>query len=190
MKRLGSLLAVVVLAGSLVAVLTLTSPQPASGQGQKGAFVTVVNTPAQPVPVDARQAGTWLIRNADERGRQPYHEKLNLYTNDSAMVQGTVPVPEGKRLVVEYLSAYVLGPGPAVVTVHAGVAGAYNQGAWLSVDRIRNSSVPGGLKTYFGGEMVRCYGEPGGELNVTVYVDGATQFNSYISVVGYLVDIP
>lgn len=174
-------IAAVVVGISLLAARPLSSTIPPPGQSPES--VVVVNSPA------VGQSGTWTVRNADERGRQPYHETVNVYSNSGEFASGTISIPAGKRLVVEYISAYALGPGPAVVALHPGT-GDFLRGAWLSVDKQRNAVVPGGFKTYYGGEMVRYYGEPGGTLTVTTRVEGATVFNSYVNVIGYLVDVP
>lgn len=180
--------------------------------------VRVVNTESEPVPVKiegttavsgdvqvtnkptvkAEQSGPWnvgldsaanTVRSADERGRQPYQETFNIMTNTDRWASAEVLVPAGKRLVVEYLSGYVLASGPAVISLQPTVGG-YHPGVWVAVDKVRMADVPGGLHNYFGGELVRYYGEPGATITAAVYVDAAVQFNAYVNVIGYLVDVP
>lgn len=101
----------------------------AAPQVPPSAPVTVVNTPANPVPVTGSlgvsgtvsvsgtvpvtQSGTWSVevadplntKNIDEHGRNPFTVKASCSSSDSNFCSASMPpVPAGKRLVLEYVS--------------------------------------------------------------------------------------
>ena len=115
------------LVGLLFPALALGAPQ-----NPPSAPVTVVNTEANPVPitgsttvsgavsisgtVPVTQSGTWNVgvagtlnaKNIDERGRNPFAvQTFCSSSNSNSCFSSMPPVPAGKRLVLEYVSAFM-----------------------------------------------------------------------------------
>jgi len=185
------------LGGTAIAVLIATSFATAYGQGngnnqpsgQAGGTgtsnVVVTNSPAQPVPV----------KDQDNPARQPFHFSAPISVN-VAFANVNVPVPAGKRLVIEQISAEVhvmqtsgTYPSFGATAFANGVDG----NMWAPMTYVG----PGDDgPNYFAIQQVRLYGDPG--TNVILHLYKSRDINQvysgivsgYISITGYLVNIP
>jgi hypothetical protein len=61
-----------------------------------------VGTPGT-LTVNAKQSGEWIVRDQDQPGRQPYQMSFGAL----AIEGSSPPVPQGKRLVLQFLSIIV-----------------------------------------------------------------------------------
>src|SRR5262245_51844829 len=120
---------------ALAVTLALT-PQHTSAAAPASSQVQVVNTSAQPVPVNgtvgATQSGAWNVgingtptvtignaptapiptRNVDEYDRQPFQQSIavQLMAGEQSDISSTITVPAGKRLVIENVAGQVVVP--------------------------------------------------------------------------------
>ena len=100
-------------AGLSLLVAAVAFVTPPTGRGQKPSpvppaqSVTVVNTESQPVPVTGtvnigNLGGEPLpVRDVDNPARAAFQQTINV----GDLQTGTITVPEGKRLVIEFISA-------------------------------------------------------------------------------------
>ena len=111
-----------ILTGALALAIPQQLPaQQAPGQTPNGGpAVTIVNTPANPVPVNAQQSGSWNVGIAGNSATNPLQvhdvdnaprtafaqtKKLTFNGPDRAVL-GNFDVPDGKRLVIESFSVF------------------------------------------------------------------------------------
>jgi hypothetical protein len=185
---IGRIAMTVLLTSTLTAVAYSQGNGQPSGQAgaQSGATnVVVTNTPAQPVP----------MRDMDNPAKQPFHFTAPLTTN-IAFANVNVPVPAGKRLVIEQISAavHLLGsqgsfPSASVRATTGGVE-AY---AWVPMTYV---GIGDNGFDYFAMHQVRLYADGGTNAVLTLFKSRDIN-NLYtgtvggtISITGYLVNIP
>ena len=130
MDKLKNLL--IAIAGLVVMVGAIIAVTPATGQGQggmNGKDVNVVNTPT----VLAQQSGPWTVgisgtptvrvgntaqapvlgRDVDEPARQPFQRSGEItFAAGEVIAAVEFTVPDGKRLVIEYVSANISSEEP------------------------------------------------------------------------------
>jgi hypothetical protein len=111
---IGALLLVVV---SVILGATVFRTDIAQATGLAGPTVTVVNTPAQAVPV--KQQGTVSVTSTDDPARHAFaFFESDSYESSEKSHAATFTVPEGKRLVIQSVAvnaALTTGVGQALV---------------------------------------------------------------------------
>jgi hypothetical protein len=185
--------------GTAIAVLIATSFATAYGQGngsnqpsgqggtQTPANVVVTNTPAQPVPV----------KDQDTPSAQPFYWQGQPFIAAGQKYIGVfVPVPAGKRLVIEQVSAFALissglsGMVPRL-QVTGGVASMPN--VFVPMTFVGNEP---GTTLFAVTQPMRMYADGG--TSVSVVLVRSTDLNgnysgmvtSTISLIGHLVNLP
>jgi hypothetical protein len=175
--------------------------------------VTVVNTPANPVPVTGSlgvsgtvsisgtvpvtQSGTWNVgvagtlntKNIDERGRNPFSVTVQCSDGSgNSCVASTPPVPAGQRLVLEYVG------GGIQVNTTAGTVGV--QGFVLFIDGTSTElALPprfigsaSGTENYGVSERVLMFAEAGQVLKVQ-FSGWNAHIGGFALLSGYLIDL-
>lgn len=101
----------------ITALLCLLAAAPALATDTKN--VIFVNPPDQPVPTQA--TGITSVQNVNEPALQPFQVRLtiNVAPGDNG-ANVFLDVPAGKRLVIEYASAYGDAPAGQVLTFSVG----------------------------------------------------------------------
>jgi hypothetical protein len=175
--------------------------------------VTVVNTPANPVPVTGSlgvsgtvsisgtvpvtQSGTWNVgvagtlntKNIDERGRNPF--TVQAFCSDGSFnicIASLPPVPAGKRLVLEYVS------GGMQVRTKAGAVGVQDFSLFISGTNTE-LSLPArligssdGTENYRVSERVLMFVEAGQVVQAQVSA-WQTNVSGDVLLSGYLIDL-
>ena len=214
MQKIGSRFLPAIGLAALVAALSLAGPPPSSAV-PPAHDVTVVNTPAQPVPTSAQ--GTTLvagsvgidpanntvqlsstsplsIRDVDNPAFQPFQKTALLTqspgTNASSLTIATVPA--GKRLVIEFISASgQVPPGQhveswPVMTVAPPTGGAQHE-------LLVNAQPPAviGDALFRASQQVRLYADSGSTVQTIIRRNSGAGSATYLMTVsGYLVDVP
>jgi hypothetical protein len=180
------------LGGAVTALLTSSFVLQAAGQTQgatgqaSGAAtdVVVVNGPVEAVPT----------KNQNDGPYQPFSASGNLLLPGGTVTASfTVPVPAGKRLVIEQVSMYFQGQKvSAILTVKATSAG-------LPTDTFVKTPpalYDGGNYKITGTQPVRIFVDGGTTFTIFAYKT-SDQWNTYnavlqggVTVTGYLVDLP
>jgi hypothetical protein len=207
-NRFFTLFKIAGLVGALCPTLALAAPQ-----NPPSAPVTVVNTPANPVPVTGSlgvsgavsisgtvpvtQSGTWNVgvagtlktKNIDERGRNPFTGQAfcNQDSGNSCSVL-MPPVPAGKRLVLEYVSGHMQ------VQTKAGAVGV--QDFFITVDgtdtelhlpaRLMGSN--DGTENYVVSERILMFAEAGTVLKIA-FSSWEVNMSGLARLSGYLIDL-
>lgn len=156
----------------LLAALLLAALAPRAARGVAAALVQVTNTTSTPVPT------------SDVSPLQPFEQ--NCETSTAIVCQ--IPVPAGKRLVVQTASIEVL-TAPGVVVVLAGIQTTTPGAGAFSVPVVFTGT-SNGNNFHTGTQSLRVY-EDSSLTCITFLSDPAlTNFALNCSVSGYLVDIP
>ncbi len=180
---------------ALAAVLVVTiggafaqgNNQPSGQAGGTGTSnVVVTNTAAQPVPV----------KEQNNPAFQPFQWQQGVsMLGASFSYSFTIPVPAGKRLVVEMISGYFVGSTNGSIprmSLQTHLNGALSA-IWVPLTSV---GWDGYNYQYNASQPVRMYAD--GSTNMTVFVSKSAEFNGQytspmsgaITVTGYLVDIP
>ena len=156
--------------------------------------VLVTNGPSTPVPVTLQ--GTSSVDVID--GRQPFESRLDLSLSNGDFGDGAgFTVPEGKRLIVEFISARVTLPQGQTPSIFVNsLSGAVGFALPLQPQGIRATSV--GTFAEFGAALKTLEFEDGGGfydvfLERQPSSDGGNvngTGNGSVFVSGYLVDLP
>lgn len=168
-----------------------------------GVNVTVTNTSPVPVSIQgsanisgsvaATQSGSWnvgiagipLVKNVDERGRNPYFVQISCQERNSNGCRATTPdVPAGKRLVLEHVNAVVEIRDPARFAGYE----LFTTGALVGYLPARAVNDDGVLSDYAVNESVLVFVEAGDHLTIQLL---ATEVDVSTGAVlsGYLVDL-
>lgn len=168
--------------------LCLLVAAPALADSSKN--VVVVNLPSQPVPTQA--TGVTAVQNVDEPALQPFQARAtaNIAPGDSG-TNAFVTIPSGKRLVIQYASAYGDAPSGQVLTfsVQTEIPGETNYTEHDVPAAQQNAN--GGTEIFVAGSPVELYADSP-QVLLRVDRNGATTGTVYasISISGYLVDLP
>ena len=145
------------------------------------------HTAGGPVPVSVTNTP---LSVADISVRQPFQEFDSIRIPDGqTFANGNlIPVPSGKRLVIQMVSVWrsgVLTPGQGIRTfVGCTVNGQINFYP-LPFVPTDETTAPGAM------QAVTLYADPGTGLEVNVFRSGSSgEERDYVSVSGYLVDVP
>lgn len=135
----------------------------------------------------ASAAAQTIVRDADERARTAYQVKVSLNFNGTS---GTmVPIPAGKRFVVEYVSmtgsAAATGGGvQPLVLIGPSLTGGNGFSYYFNLQQS-----PQAATQFFKSEQVRLYGDT---LGVSIGYTGAMPYmlSANVMLSGYLVSMP
>lgn len=185
--------------GTAIAVLLAASLATAYGQGsgnnqpsgQAGGTgtsnVVVTNSPAQPVPV----------KEQNNPAFQPFQWQQGVsMLGANYFYSFSIPVPAGKRLVVEQISGYFVGNSSGTVprmSLQTHLNGAPSA-TWIPLTNVGADGASGAQ--YNGISQLRMYADGG--TNMTVFVGKSTDaFGNYssatsgaVTITGYLVNLP
>ncbi len=197
MKQFGKILALTLGFGILAAVLSLVNTRPAGAQGAATPIVAtpikvnVVNRATSPalVKVLNTAATPVLVRDVDNAARHAFQAQVSVSLSATTpRAQATITtVPAGKRLVIEYVSALVIGPTGQRYQASIGVTQGSTTGAYY---------VPLSLQGTFdsddqlvAGQPTRLYSDAGSQVVVELVrsATAGTAFGTF-TVSGYLVD--
>jgi|KBSMisStandDraft_5_1062788.scaffolds.fasta_scaffold55539_3 hypothetical protein len=187
--RFGGTALVVLLASSFATAYGQGNNQPSGQAGGTGTSnVVVTNSPAQPVPV----------KEQNNPAFQPFQWQQGVsMLGVNSSYSFTIPVPAGKRLVIEQISGYFAGNSNG--TIPRMSVGTHLNGAlsamWIPLTNVGADSAGGGAQ-FNGASSLKMYADGG--TNITVWVsksvDAFGQFSSAtsgaITISGYLVNIP
>ncbi len=141
-------------------------------------------------PAVAQAVEAMLVKDADHPARQPFQAESRRRVFGFGRFSSVLArVPDGKRLVIEYVSAWITnyGSADAVFEIHTVQDG-------NSVRHMIPLPPPftSGFETnYVAGQPVRLYADPGTEVAAAVSLDGfreATDISVALS--GHLVNLP
>lgn len=186
-----------------VLVATLAAIAPVAAYGQTKPLVTVVNPVSNPVntritnavvPVEISNADAIPVVPQESEGSREIFAKTirvsmaggNVRCNSS----DPVTVPEGKRMVIEYLSAAVAAPAPAELVLVSLAAPPADQGRLVSVPAGKTATSGTGHNWSGAGQYVHAYSD--GDLWACATASDPTD-NDYVvsvNVTGYYVDKP
>lgn len=173
---------------SLVKVInSATEPVPSQITNQptvklaSGTGVTINNTESKPV----------LTQNVND-GVTPFHQSVSgSFANGSISGSGIIAVPSGKRLVIEFASAFVnVPPGQNVFQIGLSTE---IKGERVQHFLSRDAQGPhaGGADTFTASQSLRLYAD--GDTSVIFSLarsSGAGSGGFAVTVSGYLIDIP
>lgn len=178
-----------VLAATIGGAFAQGNNQP-SGQAPSGGTTNVVvtNTTAQPVPV----------KEQNNPAFQPFQITVQPYVSaGQAYNYAFVPVPAGKRLVIEQVSGAAFASGVLSGTVaRMTVIGSVGSSPNIFVPMSFVGNNPASQPIFAASQPIRMYVDGGTSFSVLIHrsadINGgySGSLSSTISVVGYLVDIP
>lgn len=178
MKQLRTVLST--LGGIFLAALLIAALAPKAARGVAAALVLVANTPANPVPV------------TDVGERQPFQTNCSSSQPGFLVVQCSVTVPAGKRLVLQIVSAQaIVDSGATVKDAFVEFANGPNSAALLFDLAQTQFGVRGGTSVFVRAQPVTAYVDPGSNLICGVEEAGIVPFNVNsinCNFVGYLVN--
>lgn len=135
----------------------------------------------------ASAAAQTIVRDADERARTAYQVKVSL--NFNGPVGATVPIPAGKRFVVEYVSmtssAAASGGGvQPLILIGPTITGGNGFSYYFNLQQS-----PQAATQFFKSEQVRLYGDT---IGVSIGYTGAMPYmlSANVMLSGYLVSMP
>lgn len=154
------------------------APQPRTRPGPQD--VSVVNPTSNPVPV----------RDVDNAARQPFQTDIFCGFNGSDSCSGTITVPSGKELVIEFVSID-LSTDSGVMSYSASLE--VQQGCC-----VENYSFPlalqidtGTAAEFVGVHQTRLYADPSGRVGLSCKQSRPSSLGGCIATIsGYLVDVP
>ncbi|MGH7287441.1 MAG: hypothetical protein ACREI8_05415 [Myxococcota bacterium] len=185
----------------LVAAIALLAPL--TGRAQPAVVgptkpVLVVNSPAEPVPVDGTVSveGPVTVTDADNPAFQPFqNEELFSIPAGSLGDDESFTVPSGKRLVIEFVSFKLVVPTGQKPTFNwvriNGSTGSVDFFFPLTVQA--TGDLIGGVNSdiFIGSSETRLYADPGSTVGLSVRRDADVSTGSAsVSVSGHLVDLP
>lgn len=131
------------------------------------------------------------VREVGREAREPFQHQFALdWPEANDFVFATYSVPSGKRLVVEYASAWAYLPATGQtmfvrMTTTAGGSSAFHT---LALQKREDYGV---LKQFEGAHLVRLYADPATTVRVSVgRVPAVGTANCTVTLSGYLVDVP
>jgi hypothetical protein len=163
-----------------------TQGQGNSANGPPPLDVNVVNTPSVNVINDTTKPVP--VRDVDN-GQQPFQRRLTLTVDaGSAGSSGTIPVPSGKRWIIETVTARAdLEPGdtPNRLEITTGFL------IDLSISVSKQGVSLDGKEAYVGTHYMRAYANPASNVSVLFTRSNTTGGALAVIVIsGYLVDVP
>lgn len=162
----------------------------ASAPAKSSKDVVVVNLPNQPVPT--RATGVTAVQNVNAPALQPFQARLMVNIAPGAEgTNGFVNIPTGKRLVIEYASAYGYAPLGQVLTFSVGtkIPGETNF-TLHNLPATQQDTFGNTNAVFVAGSMVRLYADSP-QLLLRVDRTAATgTVHASMSISGYLVDLP
>ena len=186
---------------ALIGVLALLTPR--TGQSQTDTVgpskpVLVINSPSEPVPVTGMVNVGNLgnsplpVRDVDN-GQQPFHENTGilLFSLNSGTTTTIFTVPEGKRFILETVSAHVEldpvdTPHRVVVLTQLG-----NKPVFHEILVSRQGLDLNGQSVFVGTHYMRAYADPGTEVKFQFSRSNTTKSASAeVTISGYFVDLP
>ena len=204
MDKLKNLL--IAIAGLVVMVGAIIAVTPATSQGQggmNGKDVNVVNTPT----VLAQQSGPWTVgisgtptvrvgntaqapvlgRDVDEPARQPFQRSGEItFAAGEVIAAVEFTVPEGKRLVIEYVSANISSEEPLfwfTVQTSAGSSGGTHFFQPIALPNLPHRHVVS--------QQTRLYANPGSTVTIEARRIGTfclQAASGFVAFSGHLVD--
>jgi hypothetical protein len=212
MQTLRNKLTAVAAIASLTVIGSIMNSRDLSAQpnGNGSAPVTIVGP--LPVPVSgamtvsgaiaASQSGAWNVgiagnsaanplnvKNVDERGRNPYQERLTCFTGPGNAGRCTAvgsAVPPNKRLVIEHVSAaLVTDTGKGIEETEIGNSSLEQ----FLFSRLENFNIPGARDTYYVNEQVLLYVESGQQPYFRAKTATFSSISVTASISGYLVNL-
>jgi hypothetical protein len=155
----------------------------ASGHGlaETAKDVNVVNTPT----VQSQQSGDWSV-NIDKT-REPFQRSV-VFTTPAGFSQffGEFTVPEGKRLVIEQVSAISLPPSGQIVRNYVLITTVDGALAFHTIPSTFN-----GFADFVGCQQVRVYADGGTLVKLGAARDTSTgSYETVGAVSGYLIPMP
>ena len=161
-----------------VGALAATSSRPAHGAPSRD--VVVANTAADPVL-------TRVLRSDENPARQPFQAKARILLADGACCDNAfVPVPAGKRLVIEYVSAWGFGNGSQSFSYEVGVP---LDGTTITHYLPVAQQIDDGNSVAIAGQAVRLYAD-GGQVMLRAGRSGNAEATIWMTVSGHLIDVP
>jgi hypothetical protein len=152
--------------------------------------VLIVNPPSEPVPVE----GSLGVVALDDPAFQPFqHAALAVIQPGFAGGSATFTVPDGKRLVIEYVSFNIpLANGQAVLGVSVDVVNSNaNQIPIRHEIPVLYTVADSSFLRSIGASATRLYADPGSTVTIRAARSGSTgQDIAPVNVSGYLVDLP
>ena len=175
----------------LTGLLILSGPLVARSQGASPSKdVVVTNTTSNPVPTQA--VGTTVVQDIDNGARQPFQEGVQVTLDPGFAGQnGFVPVPTGKRLVIEYASAR--GSVPAgqtmVFTIVTQLSGELS-GKFHTLPATQQFT-SASTDSFITGQQVRLYADSGTTVFLRADRNSAAGTGSFLfTISGYLINVP
>ena len=143
--------------------------------------VRVVNDSDEAVPV----------REIGHETREPFHRQFALdWPDGTDLSTATYSVPAGKRLVVEYASAWAYLP-PAGQTMFVRITTTVGGSEAFHTLALQKREDYGVLKQFEGAHLVRLYADPATTVHVAAgRQPGADMASCTVTLSGYLVDVP
>jgi hypothetical protein len=127
-----------------------------------------------------------VVKNLDEKGRNPYYQTQTCYSSNTNQCTVTFPaVPANKRLVVEFIASSVDTP-TALQTVEFAA-----NGNFIPILHTQQGSDPFGNKIYVANQPMLYYYEPGQipYLAMNATAAGFEFMSGQVTLTGYLVDL-
>lgn len=177
----------------VIALIALATPRPTQGQGGDPVGPTkpvlVDNTSAESLPVTGKvnvsnlRGSPLPVSDVDNPARQPFQRLLN-------SINGSFTVPDGKRLVIEYVSGTLDGGASCTanyvfITTTITVA---EEAQILS--HIFPPTPISSLRAVFG-QQTRIYSDPNTVVSARLNTNPNNCDSSFVAYIsGYLVDVP
>lgn len=177
-------------------IVSMTGAGPATAENPKP--VVVVNDPL----VQAQQSGSWNVgingaiqvgnsasspvpvRDVENPAREPFSASLNCSNTISNGCAGSVSVPAGKRMVVEFVSGRVsVGSGNELTSVLIVTGGKEH---FLLAHK--SPATPTSGTRFDVSQPLRLYSDPGGDVSLHVEISGIGASTLIGRISGYLVD--
>ena len=179
MNRIVRFFAVTASVGAVVLALSLSSAGPALAQTFKPVMSLIINDAAHPVPV------------VDVGTPAPSAEPFQHNVSSSVTGSLSLPVPEGKRLVIEFYSGTAATPVPcamAAMRIRTDVPEGPMQHSLLAVPVALGE--PSDFNHYTISQQVRLYADPGTSVQFAAATLPTCPGTSFLGVVsGYLIDV-
>jgi hypothetical protein len=194
-KRKASVLAAAGLA-VLIAGTILGTPEEALAPPAVPVIVT--NTPANPVPTVAQgttavqitNTSPLAVRDVDNPARQPFQGDATASFSGQNEANFFIPVPAGKRLVIEHVTASILVlPGRKAGFIVRTTAGASGNAVFHTMSPIPHGTFANvGYDVFIVSQPVRFYADGATQFLLHAYADGPGIGSATVSFSGYLID--
>jgi len=182
-------------------------PLPVTGSVDINGTPTVILAPDATVKVENPDGRPLLVQNVDEPGRQPHSVWVEFTMTDTplcswnceniarfgwvAVMDVSVPVPEGKRWVITHISGRLPTAGPTahvalqdmrIISLQMVKAGYF--GPFFPVQSDGST-----IMQQFGGPIFTTVG-PGEKAHLNVLAEEPNNYFSFVNLSGYLIDAP